>query len=128
MDEADRFCERVGIISRGTLIAVGAPSELKARVGKDVITAQIDGEFRDPRINGITLFSVADNDVSFLADHGREALPRLAEAFAGAGVRVRSLSLREPTLDDVFLQIVGTQEEPAGFDQTKFRTMLRRRK
>jgi ABC-2 type transport system ATP-binding protein len=128
MDEADRFCDRVGIISRGALLALGSPHDLKARLGNDVITAQIDGKFSDPGINGITLFAFANDEASFLAENGREALPVLADAFTRAGVRVRSLSLREPTLDDVFLHTVGTPEEPAGFDQTKFRTMLRRRR
>jgi ABC-2 type transport system ATP-binding protein len=128
MDEADHFCDRVGIISRGTLVALDAPSALKSLLGNDVITAQIDGEFRDPALEGVTLFSFAHNEASFLAENGREALPLLADAFSKAGVKVRSLALREPTLDDVFLHAVGTPEEPRGFDQTKFRTMLRRRK
>ncbi|MCX6685925.1 MAG: ATP-binding cassette domain-containing protein [Methanoregula sp.] len=128
MDEADRFCDRVGIISNGSLLALDAPSSLKARLSNDVITAHIDGTFRDPGVDGITLFSFANNEASFLAENGREALPLLADAFTRAGVRVRSLALREPTLDDVFLHTVGKSEEPAGFDQTKFRTMLRRRK
>jgi ABC-2 type transport system ATP-binding protein len=128
MDEADRFCDRVGIISNGSLLALDAPSILKARLSNDVITAHIDGTFRDPGVDGITLFSFANNEASFLAENGREALPLLADAFTRAGVRVRSLALREPTLDDVFLHTVGKPEEPAGFDQTKFRTMLRRRK
>jgi ABC-2 type transport system ATP-binding protein len=128
MDEADRYCDRVGIISRGTLVALGIPSALKARLGKDVITAQIDGDFKDPCIVGVKLFALANNEASFLAENGREALPLLADAFTKSGVKVRSLALREPTLDDAFLHAVGTSEEPAGFDQTKFRTMLRRRK
>ena len=128
MDEADRFCDRVGIISNGSLLALDAPSSLKARLSNDVITAHIDGTFRDPGVDGITLFSFANNEASFLAENGREALPLLADAFTRAGVRVRSLALREPTLDDVFLHTVGKPEEPAGFDQTKFRTLLRRRK
>jgi len=128
MDEADRFCDRVGIISNGSLLALDSPQTLKARVGKDVITAHIDGLFRDPQVDGITLFAFANNEASFLAENGREALPVLADAFIKAGVRVRALALREPTLDDVFLHTVGTPKEPMGFDQTKFRTMLRRRR
>ena len=127
MDEADRFCDRVGIISKGTLLALDSPQSLKDCLGNDVITASIDGTFRDPRVDGVTLFAYANDEASFLAENGREALVLLADGFARAGVRVRSLSLREPTLDDVFLHTVGKPDEPAGFDQTKFRTMLRRR-
>lgn len=128
MDEADRFCDRVGIISKGTLLALDSPQVLKARLGNDVITARIDGEFKDPDLEGVKLFSFSNNEASFLTEKGREALPHLADAFTKTGVIVRSLALREPTLDDVFLHTVGKVEEPMGFDQTKFRTMLRRRK
>lgn len=128
MDEADRYCDRVGIISQGAVVALGVPSALKARLGKDVITARVDGDFKDPRIEGVRLLALANNEATFLAENGREALPLLADGLTKAGVKVRSLSLREPTLDDAFLHAVGTPEEPAGFDQTKFRTMLRRRR
>jgi ABC-2 type transport system ATP-binding protein len=128
MDEADRYCDRVGIISRGSIVALGIPSALKARLGKDVITAKVEGDFKAPRIEGVTLLALANDEATFLAENGREALPLLADALTKAGVKVRSLSLREPTLDDAFLHSVGTPEEPAGFDQTKFRTMLRRRR
>lgn len=128
MDEADHFCDRVGIISKGTLLALDAPSALKARLGRAVITAQIDGDFRKPTIDGVTLFSFANNEASFLAENGREALPLLSNALGREGVKVRAITLREPTLDDVFLHTVGTLEEPTGFDQTRFRTLLRRRK
>jgi len=128
MDEADRYCDRVGIISRGSIVALGVPSALKARLGKDVITAKVEGDFKAPRIEGVTLLALANDEATFLAENGREALPLLADTLTKAGVKVRSLSLREPTLDDAFLHSVGTPEEPAGFDQTKFRTMLRRRR
>ena len=48
----------------------------------------------------------------------------LADALKGAGNRVKSMSLREPSLDDVFLQAVGKTEEPKGFEEFKFHMML----
>jgi len=128
MDEADQFCDRVGIISKGRIAALGTPMELKARLMKDVITARIDGFFSPPVIEGIVFVGQSGNEVSFTAENGREALPLLADALGKSGCTVRALSLREPTLDDVFLQAVGQQEEPHGFEDGKFRTMLRRRR
>jgi ABC-2 type transport system ATP-binding protein len=128
MDEADQFCDRVGIISRGRIAALGTPAGLKARLMKDVITATVEGSFPVPEIEGVALVGRQGDEVSFTAENGREALPLLADALGKTGCTVRSLALREPTLDDVFLQAVGTAEEPQGFAFDKFRIMLRRRK
>lgn len=127
MDEADKFCDRVGIISKGRIAALGTPMELKARLMKDVITARIEGTFSLPDIDGVAFVGQNGDEVSFTAENGREALPLLSDAL-GRSCSVRTLSLREPTLDDVFLQAVGKQEEPHGFEDSKFRIMLRRRK
>ncbi|AGB01941.1 daunorubicin resistance protein DrrA family ABC transporter ATP-binding protein [Methanoregula formicica] len=128
MDEADQFCDRVGIISKGRIAALGAPKELKARLMKDVITAKVEGTFVPPELEGIVYLGSNNDEVSFTAENGQEALPALADALGKSGGVVRSMSLREPTLDDVFIQAVGQQEESHGFDYNKFRIMLRRRK
>src|SRR5690606_32275673 len=52
MDEADRFCDRVGIIDHGKIAALGSPSELKARLMKDVITVVVDGDYSPVRLDG----------------------------------------------------------------------------
>lgn len=128
MDEADQFCDRVGIINRGRIAALGTPAELKAHLMKDVITAEVEGSIIPPEVDGVAFVGRNGDEVSFTAENGREALPLLADALGKAGIIVRSMSLREPTLDDVFLQAVGRQEEPHGFEYDKFRIMLRRRR
>ncbi|PKL58223.1 MAG: ABC transporter ATP-binding protein, partial [Methanomicrobiales archaeon HGW-Methanomicrobiales-5] len=68
------------------------------------------------------------DEVSFTAENGREALPLIAETLTLRGMKVHSLSLHEPTLDDVFLNVIGSSDEPHSFNDKQFRTMLRRRK
>lgn len=128
MDEADQFCDRVGIISKGRIAALGSPTELKARLMKDVITVRVDGACTPPPVEGVILVGRTGDEISFTAENGSEALPVLADVLARSGATIRAMSLREPTLDDVFLQAVGQQEEPHGFEDGKFRIMLRRRK
>lgn len=128
MDEADQFCDRVGIISRGKMVALGSPEDLKARLMKDVITVKVHGQYTHTPFEGVAYIGQSGDEVSFSAENGREALPHLLGALARGRVEVRAVSLREPTLDDVFLQAVGQQEEPHGFEDAKFRTMLRRRR
>lgn len=128
MDEADRFCDRVGIISKGRIAALGTPAELKARLMKDMITATVEGGCTPPPVEGVFFVGRTGDELSFTAENGREALPVLTDALARSGIRVHAMSLREPTLDDVFIQAIGQQEEPHGFEDGKFRIMLRRRK
>jgi len=128
MDEADQYCDRVGIVSKGSVVALGQPSELKAGLMTDVITARISGPLNIPAIDGIRLVGQVEDELSFAAENGKEALPILARAFADHGAVIHSLSLREPSLDDVFLHAVGNQDEPRSFNDQQFRTMLRRRK
>lgn len=128
MDEANQFCDRVGIIDKGSLVALGTPPDLKAHLMRDVVTVLTDGPCPDPEIPGITKIGSEGNETSFSAENGRVALPILADVLKTRGISVKEMSLREPTLDDVFLQAVGLQEDSTGFDYNKFRIMLRRRK
>jgi ABC-2 type transport system ATP-binding protein len=128
MDEADKFCDRVAIISRGSIRAIGDPRTLKAKLMKDIITAKISGEFTPFELGGIRFLGRKEDEVSFTADNGREALPLIAETLTARGMKVHSLSLHEPTLDDVFLDVVGSSDEPRSFNDKQFRVMLRRRK
>ncbi|MFA5330831.1 MAG: ATP-binding cassette domain-containing protein [Methanoregula sp.] len=128
MDEADQFCDRVGIISNGKIAALDTPAALKAGLEKDIITVKITGTPGSIAIDGVRCIGKSDGELSFAAENGREAMPLIAQALAAQNVTVTSLSLREPTLDDVFLHTVGNVEEPHHFDYQQFRTMLRRRK
>ncbi len=128
MDEADKFCDRVAIIDRGKIVAMDSPAKLKSGIGKDVITANVSGEFKGLNIEGIRFLGREVDIIKFMAENGSEALPLLSEALSRQGLKVHSLSVREPSLDDVFLQNVGTGEEQGSFDDHKFRNLLRRRK
>jgi ABC-2 type transport system ATP-binding protein len=127
MDEADKYCDRVAIISRGSIRAIGEPKALKAQLMKDVITAIISGEYSPVELSGIRYLGRKENEVTFTAENGREALPLIAESLSALGMKVHSLSLHEPTLDDVFLNVVGSSDEPRSFNDKQFRVMLRRR-
>jgi ABC-2 type transport system ATP-binding protein len=128
MDEADRFCDRVGIIDHGRIAACGTPAGLKARLVGNIVTVHVEGPCPLPDLAGVRYLGRNEDELSFTVERGKDALPGLADFFSGSNVLVRSMSLHEPTLDDVFLQVVGPQEEPHGFADARFRMMLRRRK
>jgi ABC-2 type transport system ATP-binding protein len=130
MDEADEFCDRVAIIDKGRIAAMDSPARLKNGIGKDIITVNVSGfdGTKGLNIEGLRFLKEENGELKFMAERGREALPLLAEALSRQGLKVHALSVREPSLDDVFLQKVSTQEEQSSFDAYKFRTLLRRMK
>ncbi|HEU4463562.1 MAG TPA: ATP-binding cassette domain-containing protein [Gemmatimonadota bacterium] len=113
MDEAER-CDRIGILDRGALAALGTPEELKGGIRGDVISlaaedpGSLAGEIRG-RFGGEV--AVVDGAVRIERKDGAALVPRLAEAFPGA---IRSITVGQPTLEDVFLQRTGHRfsEEP----------------
>lgn len=106
MDEADR-CDRVGILDRGRLVADGAPAELKATIGADVMTITCRDGARLAEA-AKAKFSVAaevvDGAVRIERHRGHEFVPQLVEAFPG---EIESVTVGKPTLDDVFLHRTG---------------------
>jgi ABC-2 type transport system ATP-binding protein len=106
VDEAEH-CDRLAILSEGRLVASGAPAELKAGVGGDVIViatpspatlrADLEARFGGP-------VRVVDGTVRLERPAGHELIPRVVEAFAD---RIDAVTLGRPTLLDVFVHKTG---------------------
>ena len=113
LDEADSLCDRVAIVDYGKLVAKGSPSDLKQKVmGGDVIDAEFsalpDEAFEAVKNADFTLQAKKhDSTLTVLVKSGAEAVPNLVELVNVKGGKLRSLTLREPTLDDVFLHFTG---------------------
>ena len=116
LEEADELADRVGIIDHGRMVAEGTPADLKRTVGSDVIVARIDGDATSvaPAIDsipGVRGVEAHGNELVITTDNGSSAISPVAVALAACDVRVRDLTLRTPTLDDVFLDLTGTRIE-----------------
>ena len=117
LEEADELADRVGIISNGLIEAEGTPTALKQSVGKDLIVARVAGgaERVEPvlaEVTGVEQVEVHGNELSIATANGSAVIAGVAVALDGSGVPVESLTLRTPTLDDVFLHVTGTHLEP----------------
>ncbi len=115
MEEAERLCDRVGIIDRGKLIALGSPRELIAALGgREVIEVTLGGgaigEDRVGALSGIRGVSavrrVAEG-LALTADPLHVALPALLDHLRGAGLQLERLATRHATLEDVFVALTG---------------------
>jgi ABC-2 type transport system ATP-binding protein len=116
MDEADRLCDRIAIVDHGKLVALDTPAALKASVpGSNVIEAQFvnapaDWEQRLRSLEGVT--SVKHEGAGMyrvLTGNGSRTTTELVEMAVQAGVDVKSLSVQNTTLDDVFVHYTGRQ-------------------
>jgi len=113
MEEAERLCDRVGIVDLGHLIAEGRPRELTARLGAaEHILMSLDGDVdRATRavdaLEGVTR-STADTDtVDVLVTEAESALPSVMQAAMASGASIRSVVVQEPDLEAVFLHLTG---------------------
>jgi ABC-2 type transport system ATP-binding protein len=114
MEEAERLCDRVGIIDHGRLIAEGTRRELVSRVGgRDRITLSAEGSLAAfaqacRLLEGIEQVDLADSTVQLLAVDGRRRLAQVMETATRTGTAVRSVEVDEPDLEAVFLHLTGT--------------------
>ena len=112
LEEADELADRVGIISRGRIVAEGTPEALKRRIGTDVVVASIEGTLEPARraleaLDEVDRVVISDEQLVASVADGPTAISPVALALAEDGVKVKDLSLRRPTLDDVFLSVTG---------------------
>jgi ABC-2 type transport system ATP-binding protein len=122
MEEADRLADRLCIVDQGKIVAEGTPSELKARIGADIITLHfrsddltacqksIEALSGLPGIQDIGTCTVGlakDSGLTIMAQNGAVVIPQVVRAVDGAGVSIEQLTLSAPTLDEVFLKLTG---------------------
>jgi ABC-2 type transport system ATP-binding protein len=131
MDEAERLCDRVAIVDRGRVIALGSPPELIASLGGEhVIELTLeangsgDAEGVPPvltdeavrEIPGVRAIRVEGRKVSLTASEPHRAIPGILERLGGNGSVVSGLAMRHASLEDVFVKLAGRSMEEADAD------------
>jgi ABC-2 type transport system ATP-binding protein len=116
LDEADTLADRVGIISSGRLVAEGSPAALKHSVGHDVIVAEVEGDGIGAldalrSIDGLEAAWSIDGTLTVNTLDGAATLGTVAVTLGRAGLQINGLTMRTPTLDDVFMAMTGSRIE-----------------
>jgi len=134
MEEADFLCDRIAIIDNGKIVALDTPENLKDLIGADTITLDIqsgkDALLKSlKRLDWIKSTEVINGTMKLMVDHAQLRIPEITRDACNSGVVIRSVSIHEPTLEDVFLKFTGKkirEAESAGRSAI-MRTMMRRR-
>jgi len=113
MEEADLLCDRVAIMDHGLILALDTPEALKRGVGADsIVRVSANGDLHQladhllATLDGATEARVVDGTVRVLAS-GAGLLPHIVNAAEQVGIEVTDLSVSEPTLETVFLNLTG---------------------
>ncbi|MTV26095.1 ABC transporter ATP-binding protein [Nitriliruptoraceae bacterium ZYF776] len=113
MEEAERLCDRIGVVDRGQLVGEGTRRELVAAVGEqDVVRLEVQGDRAlaaraCASVHAVASADVEDDRIVCLVDGAAAALPALLAAVTASGATVSGVEVREPDLEDVFLHLTG---------------------
>ena len=113
LDEAENLCDRLAIVDHGVIVAEGTPTELKRKVsGGDIIEADF-ALLPEAALNAVKnadfvlQIKKREGGLTILVKNGAEAVPKLVSLVDSNGGKLRTITLRELTLDDVFLDVTG---------------------
>ena len=116
LEEADELADRVGIINAGKIVGEGTPDALKRSVGADVIQVRLHSD-DEPAVAALSALDVVDKvergprSLLVSVSDGAASVSPVAVELDSIGAQVAELTLRTPTLDDVFLELTGDRIE-----------------
>ncbi len=128
LEEADELADHIAVIDRGKLIAEGTSSQLKAKLGGDVIEFELedsnDSEKALKAVNNLgqkkPSYNEEDNTITLpVGSQGSKKLAEVVRALDQAEVSPHTLSLHEPSLDDVFLTLTGSKASKVATQEKK---------
>ena len=116
MEEADRLCNRVAIMDHGRILALGTPAELKQSVGADtVVTVKTSGdqgqlsELFSREVEGVTRTRSVDGAIQLHMQGSERLVPRIVLSAERGGFDILDLSIAEPSLETVFINLTGKE-------------------
>jgi ABC-2 type transport system ATP-binding protein len=115
MEEADNLCDRIGIIDHGKIQVIDTPKSLKSAIGNEIISFNlVDGKANQDaiidQIGKIEFVKEVKNKeglITVFSTKSNEVIPKIFQESANLDMKIRSLTLKQPTLDDVFISYTG---------------------
>ena len=114
MEEADNLCDRIGIMDHGKIQVIDTPQNMKNDLGNEIISLVIeDAENFDSflielkKIEFIKKINEDNSKLTLFTSNGTEVIPKIFQISSNLGIKINSISLTQPTLDDVFISYTG---------------------
>ena len=115
MEEADNLCDRIGIIDHGKIQVIDTPKSMKSAIGNEIISFNlVDGKANQDaiidQIGKIEFVKEVKNEqglITVFSTKSNEVIPKIFQISANLEMKIRSLTLKQPTLDDVFISYTG---------------------
>ena len=114
MEEADQLCDRIGIIDGGKIQVIDSPENMKNAMGNEVISIIIEeNDSRDSfltelkNIESVNKINEDGSKLTLFVSNGTEVIPKVFQISSDIGIKITSISLTQPTLDDVFISYTG---------------------
>lgn len=115
LEEADALADRVGIIANGKIATEGTPTELKRSIGADVVIVKVEASHVErartalANVDGVERIEIDGDELTVSVRNGGATISPIAIRLAEVDAHVRELTLRTPSLDDVFLHTTGAR-------------------
>jgi len=135
MEEADQLCDRIGIIDGGKIQVIDSPKNMKKAMGNEVISIILEeGENHDhflselKKIEFVKKINEDGSKLTLFASNGTEVIPKIFQISSELKIKITSISLTEPTLDDVFISYTGHEirDDDSGFNKRREHAKMKR--
>jgi ABC-2 type transport system ATP-binding protein len=135
MEEADQLCDRIGIIDGGKIQVIDTPQNMKSAMGNEVISLTIEKSESEKdflselkKIELIKKINEDQNKITLFASKGTEVIPRIFQISSDLKIKINSISLTQPTLDDVFISYTGHEikTNEGGFNRRREHAKMKR--
>lgn len=133
MEEADYLCDRIAIMNHGKIIALDTPGNLKNMMGGDTLTLETPNAEKLRNIlkfRWIKHMKTLDGKLNITVSNGDRVIPRIHSIAEKNRIKISSVNLKKPTLEDVFIHYTGRtirEEEASVIDAMRMRVKARRR-
>jgi len=115
MEEADNLCDRIGIIDHGKIQVIDTPKSMKSTIGNEIISFNlVDGKANQvaiidqiAKIEFVKEVKTKEGLITVFSTKSNEVIPKIFQESANLDMKISSLTLKQPTLDDVFISYTG---------------------
>ena len=135
MEEADSLCDRIGIIDHGKIQVIDTPKNMKNDLGNEIVSLVIESNsnydsflLELKKIEFIKKINEDDSKLTLFTSNGTEVIPKIFQISSELGIKIKSISLTQPTLDDVFISYTGHEirDDDSKFNRRREHAKMKR--